>query len=35
VEYIALIFGPGTRLKQTPKEKPQYTVQPGPLSWMA
>ena len=35
VEYIALMFGPGTRRKAAPKAKPSPTFPSDPLSWMA
>lgn len=35
VEYIALMFGPGTRLKAAPKKEPLITSPPDPLGWMA
>ena len=35
VEYLALMFGNGTRLNAKPKEKPSPTFPPDPLSWMS
>ena len=35
VEYIALMFGSGTRLKPTPKAKPSPTFPADRLGWMA
>lgn len=35
VEYLALMFGPGTRLKPQPKARPSPTFPPDPLGWMA
>jgi hypothetical protein len=35
VEYIALMFGPGTRRKAAPKAKVSPTFPSDPLSWMA
>ena len=35
VEYIALMFGPGTRLEPPPKEEPSYTVTFNSLTWMS
>ena len=33
-EYIALMFGPGTRLKAATTGPPLPTFPPGPLNWM-
>jgi hypothetical protein len=35
VEYIALMFGPGTRLKASPNRERLATALPDPLGWMA